>query len=34
VLVYKPLIAEPEKFQNSKYRLYRYATRLLLERVS
>ena len=34
VLVYKPLIAEPEKFQNTKYRLYRYATRLLLERVS
>jgi hypothetical protein len=34
VLVYKPLIAEPEKFQNTKYLLYRYATRLLLERVS
>jgi len=34
VLVYKPLIAEPEKFQNDKYLLYRYATRLLLERVS
>lgn len=34
VLVYKPLIAEPEKFQNTSYLLYRYATRLLLERVS
>ena len=34
VLIYKPLIAEPEKFQSEKYRLYRYATRLLLERVS
>lgn len=34
VLVFKPLIAEPEKFQNSKFRLYRYATRMLLERVS
>ena len=34
VLVYKPLIAEPEKFQNTKYLLYRYATRLLMERVS
>lgn len=34
VLVYKPLIAEPETFQNTKYLLYRYATRLLLERVS
>ena len=33
VLEYKPLIAEPEKFQNTKYLLYRYATRLLLERV-
>ena len=30
----KPLIAEPEKFQSTKYLLYRYATRLLLERVS
>jgi hypothetical protein len=30
-MVYKPLIVEPEK---SKYLLYRYATRLLLERVS
>lgn len=34
VLVYKPLIREPEKFQNTKYLLYRYATRLLLERIS
>lgn len=34
VAVYKPLIQEPEKFQNHKYLLYRYATRLLLERVS
>ena len=34
VLVYKPLIAEPEKFQSTKYLLYRYATRLLLERVT
>lgn len=34
VLVYKPLINEPEKFQNIKYLLYRYATRILLERVS
>lgn len=34
VLVCKPLIAEPEKFQNTKFLLYRYATRLLLERVS
>lgn len=34
VLIYKPLISEPEKFQNTKYLLYRYATRMLLERVS
>ena len=34
VLVYKPLIVEPEKFQNTKYLLYRYVTRMLLERVS
>lgn len=34
VLVYKPLISAPETFQNDKYLLYRYATRLLLERVS
>lgn len=34
VLIHKPLIVEPEKFQNTKYLLYRYATRMLLERVS
>nr|VFJ43270.1 MAG: Protein of unknown function (DUF3800) [Candidatus Kentron sp. FM]VFJ43965.1 MAG: Protein of unknown function (DUF3800) [Candidatus Kentron sp. FM]VFK06018.1 MAG: Protein of unknown function (DUF3800) [Candidatus Kentron sp. FM] len=34
VLIYKPLIREPEKFQSTKHLLYRYATRLLLERVS
>lgn len=34
VLVYKSMILEPEKFQSSKYLLYRYATRMLLERVS
>lgn len=34
VAIFKPLIQEPEKFQNNKYLLYRYATRLLLERVS
>ena len=34
VFVYKPLIYEPEKFQNTKYLLYRYATRMLLERIS
>lgn len=34
VAIFKPLIREPEKFQNTKYLLYRYATRLLLERVS
>jgi hypothetical protein len=34
VMIYKPSIQEPEKFQNEKYLLYRYATRLLLERVS
>ena len=33
VLIFKPLIKEPEKFQNEKYLLYRYATRLLLERI-
>jgi hypothetical protein len=30
VAIYKPLIREPEKFQNTKYLLYRYATRMLL----
>ncbi|MBF0167137.1 MAG: DUF3800 domain-containing protein [Alphaproteobacteria bacterium] len=34
ILIYKPAISEPEKFQNRKYLLYRYATRMLLERVS
>jgi hypothetical protein len=34
VLIHKPSIREPEKFQHQKYLLYRYATRLLLERVS
>lgn len=34
VLVHKPLIFEPEKFQSTKYLLYRYATRMLLERIS
>lgn len=34
VAIYKSLIQEPEKFQSTKYLLYRYATRMLLERVS
>lgn len=34
VLIHKPSIDEFEKFQSEKYRLYRYATRMLLERVS
>jgi hypothetical protein len=34
ILVYKPCIREPEKFQNDKFLLYRYITRYLLERVS
>ncbi len=34
VAIFKPAITEPEKFQSQKYLLYRYATRLLLERVS
>ncbi|MDX2176179.1 MAG: DUF3800 domain-containing protein [Candidatus Sumerlaeia bacterium] len=34
VLIYKPLVREPEKFQTEKHLLYRYASRLLLERVS
>lgn len=34
VLIHKPSIAEPEMFQQEKFSLYRYATRLLLERVS
>ena len=34
VLIHKPTITEPEKFQSEPFRLYRYATRLLVERVS
>lgn len=34
VLIHKPTITEPENFQQKKYSLYRYACRLLLERVS
>ncbi|XHO57124.1 hypothetical protein BCC0191_000168 [Burkholderia ambifaria] len=34
ILVHKPSIADPEAFQQEKFSLYRYATRLLLERVS
>jgi len=34
VLIHKPSIQEPETFQAQKHRLYRYASRLLLERVS
>lgn len=34
VLIHKPSIREPEIFQQEKFSLYRYATRLLLERIS
>lgn len=34
VLIHKPSIPEPENFQQEAYSLYRYASRLLLERVS
>jgi hypothetical protein len=34
VLIHKPSIPEPENFQREAYALYRYASRLLLERVS
>lgn len=34
VLIHRPSIKEPERFQSEKFRLYRYATQLLLERVS
>ena len=34
VLIHKPSITEPENFQQEAYSLYRYASRLLLERVS
>lgn len=34
VLIHKPSIQDPENFQQQAYSLYRYASRLLLERVS
>ncbi len=34
ILVYKPIIREPEKFQSTKFLLYRYVTRMAMERVS
>jgi hypothetical protein len=34
VLIHKPSIQEPEKFAVGRHQLYRYASRLLLERVS
>lgn len=34
VLIHKPSLRDPEKFQSEKFLLYRYASRLLLERVS
>lgn len=34
VVSYKPDISDPEKYQANKYLLYRYLTRILLERVS
>ena len=34
IIVHKPSIHDPEKFQAEKFLLYRYATRFLLERVS
>jgi Protein of unknown function (DUF3800) len=34
VLIHKPSIREPERFQSQKHLLYRYASRYLLERVS
>ncbi len=34
VLIHKPSIDEPENFQQRPFQLYRYASRLLLERVS
>lgn len=33
-LIHKPAISEPEKFAIGRHQLYRYASRLLLERVS
>lgn len=34
VLVHKPSLPDPEKYQSGKFLLYKYVTRLLLERVS
>lgn len=34
ILIHKPSIADPEIFQQEAYSLYRYASRLLLERIS
>lgn len=34
VLIHKPSLRDPEKFQSEKFLLYRYASRYLLERVS
>ncbi|MBI4849782.1 MAG: DUF3800 domain-containing protein [Nitrospirae bacterium] len=34
VLIYKPSLRDPEKFQSEKFLLYRYASRYLLERIS
>ncbi len=34
VMVHKPSIKEPERFQSESFRLYRYTSRLLLERIS
>lgn len=34
ILIHKPSIPEPENFQQQPYCLYRYASRLLLERIS
>lgn len=34
VLIHKPTLRDPEKFQSEKFLLYRYASRYLLERVS
>ena len=34
VIIHKPGIHDPEKFQSEKFLLYHYATRFLLERVS
>lgn len=34
IMVHKPSIGDPENFQRQPYSLYRYATRLLIERIS